>query len=706
MAVSLDNPTFIAYAGQPRLLARPRYRPDIDGLRAVAVLAVIAFHAFPDQVNGGFVGVDIFFVISGFLISSIIFGNLDRNFFSFWQFYARRIRRIFPALILVSASSLAFGWFALLTDEYKQLGKHVAGAAGFIANFVFWREAGYFDNAASTKPLLHLWSLGVEEQFYLVWPSLLWVAWKARINFRLVATIIVFFSIGFNIQYGIAHDAVADFYSPVTRFWELLLGALLAYGRSTRSNLNPRALDHLSDICDRFGLRRCLSVGTATFDHIKSILGGALIAFAIVFISDKRFFPGWWAILPTVGTYLLLSAGPLAIFNRVLSNRLLVWLGLVSYPLYLWHWPVLSFARIVNQAPPSPEFQTGALLASFVLAVTTYWLMERPIQRSDRYGGMIVFLLSIVMAGMGYSGYSVFKHDGIESRAVVQLNPIFNTGNEGDAAGLWVRGCGYRDTTTFETCRIDKSGTANYAIFGDSKTSSLCPGLIRESYDRMKWLCIGGSGINGAAIPVISNDPIYNGPGADPKGIRYLAADALATNPAIRVVVLTTASRVLYHLKSDSSIEDLPESKYGDIAFTGLDRMVEKLVDAGKKVVITIDNPTLLGPLDCMARTTAIPIVNKLFGLKNKENCSISYDRQVALSQNYRDMLSRLQTKHLESLQIFDPTEALCDMKARRCSSSMNGRLLYEHSDHISDYGATLVARKLIPMIEEFDARN
>src|SRR5260370_40148903 len=166
--------------GQAPNLTHPKYRPDIDGLRAVAVLLVVGFHAFPDWVKGGFIGVDIFFVISGFLISTIIFENLERNSFSFIAFYSRRIRRIFPALLVVLIAAFAIGRFTLLPDEYRQLGKHIAGGAGFVANFVLWNESGYFDRAAETKPLPHLWSLGIEEQFYIVFPLLLWLAWQRR----------------------------------------------------------------------------------------------------------------------------------------------------------------------------------------------------------------------------------------------------------------------------------------------------------------------------------------------------------------------------------------------------------------------------------------------------------------------------------------------------------------------------------------------
>ena len=153
------------------------YRPDIDGLRSVAVLSVLVFHAWPGWLPGGFVGVDIFFVISGFLITSIIQKEVAEDTFTIGRFYARRVRRIFPALLIVLVVSVLFGWFVLLSGEFKQLGKHAAAGAGFISNIVFWSEAGYFDNAAESKPLLHLWSLGIEEQFYIVWPLLIWILW-------------------------------------------------------------------------------------------------------------------------------------------------------------------------------------------------------------------------------------------------------------------------------------------------------------------------------------------------------------------------------------------------------------------------------------------------------------------------------------------------------------------------------------------------
>ena len=201
------------------------YRADIDGLRAIAVLSVVAFHAFPSLLPGGFIGVDIFFVISGFLISTILLDSLEKGSFKFLEFYARRVKRIFPALLVVITASYAFGWFALFPDEFAQLGKHIAGGASFISNLVSLNESGYFDNAAHAKPLLHLWSLGIEEQFYIFWPLLLWATWQIHVSPFLLAIVLAFISFALNLS-DVKDSQATTFYSPLTRFWELLAGAV------------------------------------------------------------------------------------------------------------------------------------------------------------------------------------------------------------------------------------------------------------------------------------------------------------------------------------------------------------------------------------------------------------------------------------------------------------------------------------------------
>ncbi len=240
-APSPHDPAAILGIPPPETPIRPAasaYRPDIDGLRAIAVVSVVVYHAFPRLAPGGFIGVDIFFVISGFLISKIIFESLGKNSFKYSEFYARRIRRIFPALVLVMAAAFVAGWYTLLADEFRQLGKHAMASAAFVANLALWQEAGYFDRAAETKPFLHLWSLAVEEQFYIFWPMALGWIWRRRRRHVLLwitgaAALSFLVNVCFVTQYP---DAA--FYSPLPRGWEFAAGALLALAAPSTRRAN------------------------------------------------------------------------------------------------------------------------------------------------------------------------------------------------------------------------------------------------------------------------------------------------------------------------------------------------------------------------------------------------------------------------------------------------------------------------------------
>jgi len=379
--------------------AHPKYRPDIDGLRAIAVLSVVVFHAFPSLMRGGFVGVDVFFVISGFLISSIIFGNLERGSFSFLEFYSRRVNRIFPALLLMLSATWAFGWFSLMIDEYSQLGKHIAGGSAFVSNFVLLGESGYFDNSAETKVLLHLWSLGIEEQFYLVWPLMVWAAWKIRLNPLILIFVVGGASFTLNIN-GVGSDQVSAFYSPQTRFWELLIGSLLAYVMMNPSKSMPWRREEAGPF----------------FRNLLSLLGMVLLVAALALTTKNDSFPGWWAILPTAGAALVIAAGPFAWINKaLLSSRIMVWFGLISFPLYLWHWPILSFIHIREGSTASPTTLILAVAAAVFLAWLTYRFIERPL-RLNGYNKVKTIALASLMLLMGLTGYATYMADGFKSR--------------------------------------------------------------------------------------------------------------------------------------------------------------------------------------------------------------------------------------------------------------------------------------------------
>ncbi|MGM4932777.1 acyltransferase family protein [Tardiphaga sp. 619_E2_N8_5] len=394
----------------------PKYRPDIDGLRALAVLSVVLFHAFPTTVTGGFVGVDVFFVISGFLISTILFGSLiRRSKVDILDFYARRIRRIFPALSVVLLSSLVFAFIYLLSGELGQFGKHLAGGAGFVSNIVLWFESGYFDVSADSKPLLHLWSLGVEEQFYIIWPILLWLAWKLRLNLVSVCCGYAAVSFAMNISM-LNRDPIGDFYSPQSRFWQMCLGAILALTllryQTARSKFRSSASSVISAILFDGSRRREPSI----LSDVESVSGIFLILLGIFCLHTDSKFPGWWALLPTVGAILFISAGPDALLNRtVFSSRVAVWFGLISFPLYLWHWPILSFSRILWGGDLPAGYRWFAVALSVALAWLTFTFIETPIRKSHKHRCITLGLMAL-MAAIGLSGYVIYLLNGLPTR--------------------------------------------------------------------------------------------------------------------------------------------------------------------------------------------------------------------------------------------------------------------------------------------------
>jgi peptidoglycan/LPS O-acetylase OafA/YrhL len=337
-------------------MSQLRYRADIDGLRAVAVLGVIAYHAAPGLLPGGFTGVDIFFVISGYLISGILYRSLLSEKFTFREFYARRIRRLFPALITLLILTLAYGWVLLLPDEFRCLGKQVAAGTFFLQNFVLWQESGYFDVSATLKPLLHLWSLAVEEQFYILFPPVMILLWKKRWPFVPVIGVLIIGSFALNLVMSF-QDPVPDFFLTPYRSWEFLVGALLAWYHFGKGHADEK------------------------HGFWMASLGILLIGIGLTVLRSGEPYPGWRALLPVAGSLLLIGAGPSSWINRYfLSLRPLVLVGLVSYPLYLFHWPLLSCLHIVRGSHPPVQETLVVLLLSGILSVATYLLVEKPLR--------------------------------------------------------------------------------------------------------------------------------------------------------------------------------------------------------------------------------------------------------------------------------------------------------------------------------------
>jgi len=447
------------------------YRADLDGLRAVAILSVLAFHAFPHAVPGGFTGVDVFFVISGFLISRIVFAALERGTFTFAGFYARRVRRIFPSLVVVLIAALALGWMIQPQSEYAQLGKHAAAGAGFLSNFASWTDAGYFDTSANAKPLLHLWSLGIEEQFYIVFPPLIVLAWRMRIPRMPLLLAIAAVSFAASL-YLMANDPSAAFYMPHARSWELAAGCLLAQAGVTDPALGGRT-----------------GVATACGQRVRNLVSFAaalLVAAGLILIDETRDFPGAWALLPTAGAALLIWSGPDATVNRrILAHPWLIGIGLISYQLYLWHWPLLSFLHLTRPEDSGLASRALALAASFPLAWATYAWIDKPIRTGPR-SRAVVTLACAALVVAGVTGWAVYANRGVPGRLPDSLSGIAGFTYEYEPA-FREGTCFLKREQRFEQfgdCTRTVEGSDSVVLWGDSHAAHLYAGLQQAADGR------------------------------------------------------------------------------------------------------------------------------------------------------------------------------------------------------------------------------
>ncbi|HET7492717.1 MAG TPA: acyltransferase family protein [Bradyrhizobium sp.] len=426
------------------------YRADIDGLRALSILLVVGYHAQPWLVPGGFIGVDIFFVISGFLITRIILTEDQAGHFSSLQFYARRIRRIFPALIVVLAVTYLIGWFVLLPDGFSLLGQSTAAGVAFVSNLFQLSQTGYFAPDAGENPLLHLWSLGIEEQFYIFWPLLL-LALVATKRQRLWIAIIAATSFAMSLAILLGYKEWS-FYSPISRAWELLAGGILAnWLFESGAAKTPR-----------------LPLG----HDLLAAIGIVAIAAASVALNKDSLFPGIYALAP-VGGAVLIILSPHSALNRILlSSRPMVLIGLISYPLYLWHWPLLSYLAILRNGVPNVLEIWATVLLGFVLAWLTYRFVEIPLRRKRNAAVQLSFALltvgvlgAVTAIGSGFG----FRFPA-EIREIAMIPPQRNAGFR-DKCFLEGPGAGEQGSC------IEPGAKPLLFLWGDSTAAALYPGL-------------------------------------------------------------------------------------------------------------------------------------------------------------------------------------------------------------------------------------
>jgi peptidoglycan/LPS O-acetylase OafA/YrhL len=648
------------------------YRPDIDGLRAVAILSVIGFHSYPNLFRGGFTGVDIFFVISGYLITTIIFNEIATGSFMIRDFYIRRIRRIFPALLLVLVSCLVFGWFALLADEYKQIGKHAFGGSIFISNFIFWKESGYFDEIAERKPLLHLWSLAIEEQFYLVWPLVILFFFSKKNNFLISILIIILTSFIFGIVATNGNISMA-FFLPHTRFWELLIGSLLAY-----LMLNTKQYSKYFYGRDTFFLwivhKNLFGVGLRKLlNHSLSILGAILIIGSIFFINKDMKFPGWWALFPVCGSTLVILSSKDSWLNRViLSHPILVWVGLISFPLYLWHWPILSFARLLEGKELSIWVQLQCIFLSFICAASTYYFLEKPIRACKN--NFKILLLLLLMLLIGAAGYVVYKQKGFGFR--LQQNEILrkqfdwnNLYNKSEECKKKFPGDDY--------CNVTNANIPpNIAIIGDSHANHFYWGLNEHYKAKNKNLINMGSG---GCPPLLGID--MTGPRTPQNCYSSMLPifEFILNNNSIETVYISFWHNAYFdnHLIYFDNLGKIDAKNNYEFFLKALDRTITMLRESGKRVIIIYDLPDLkLDIRECF-------LVRPIFP---KKSCNFDTSVFVDDFSEYDRLIKDLVIKN--NVEIFDthkylkgnfPVDALGIPTYRDYSHlSINGSLFFK----------------------------
>ena len=644
------------------------YRPDIDGLRAVAVLAVVFYHGGLRTFSGGFVGVDVFFVISGYLITSIVWGQLQRGKFSIAGFYERRIRRIFPALFTVSAATMAAAWAWMMPFDLQAFGASLAVMAGFASNFYFCKT-GYFDGGAHIEPLLHTWSLAVEEQFYIVFPILLaLLARRGERLTRVALVVLLVASLVVNL-FGVRSSPAWAFYMPWQRAWELLAGSILALG-----------------VVPKIASRRVCEV--------LALVGVAAIAVAVFGFDEHTRFPGEAALLPVIGAVLLIHTGGSGrtVVARVLGMRAPVFIGLVSYSLYLWHWPIFAFARyFLNRDLDVGE---GLVLCAvaFVAAVGSWRLVERPFRHAPpqghAYGRARLFvdaLLCITLAVL-IGGYLYFQR-GVPGRlpepvraaamAAYDVNP--------DSDGCHNRSPERVDRD--EVCVLGGGSRPSFVLLGDSFSDALVPGIDAAAHD---------AGRTGFVITKGGCPPLLEigNPGCQAFNGAVLAF--LRRHPEIDMVVMMARwsgfaegsrfgeDRPKLVITDALSVTPGPEENRRVLA-RGFERSLEAL--APRRIVVIAYSPE-----QPVSPPRALAMARKygggLVGLDRA-----TYDRRQAQAHALIDPLARR-----GAISLIDLGPALCD--AAGCPFERDGVVLYSDDNHVSRSGALAIKATLARAFE------
>lgn len=675
----------------------PNYRSDIDGLRALACLAVVLYHAFPEHLKGGFIGVDIFFVISGFLISSILYKNLlnkdNPGSINIVDFYIRRVRRIFPALIAVLVTCLVLGWLVLFPDEYKLLGNHVFGGSTYISNFILFKESGsYFNVESNAKPLLHLWSLGVEEQFYIVFPLLLWIVYKLNIKFIIFLAVFTVLSFFLN-KNGIKHGSQSYvFYMPWTRFWELSAGSILAYAVMFYKDRVGVYKERVENLLSKLFCKEQKET-KRIINNVISIIGLALIVYGYVKITNGSKFPGKLALIPVCGALLIIAAGKEAVINKyILSSKPFVFFGLISYPLYLWHWPLLSFAYICEGEVPALWIRISAVGIAILLSVITFYFIEPPLRYGKAPKAKALTLLVFVVV-LGIIGYSI-KRGYIKCNNVLNTSQSYNYHSDMRPFDLCAKTyVGWKNDRQDHECALPLSKNEDYiTLIGDSHAHHLYEGLKSVLNNSNNIALFPASG----QIPFIDVYSFSLLNNLQNQKLYKKAWNNVLQDKNAKVIILAHRPSVSF-LKGN--MIDLANPKLNtpaEIYRDGARRTFKLLNEANKKVIVVLDNPDIpFSPNLCNRKM-------RLFLLSDNGNkCSFDrsyYDNNLAVKTYNR--IVQEEAAAYDNIHFIDLSKYLCDNEY--CYLSKENKNLYWDKDgHFNIDGSKYIARYIKAVLDK-----
>ena len=671
------------------------YRQDIDGLRAVAVLCVIAHHVAPGILPGGFVGVDIFFVISGFLVTRLIDEAMHAGRFTYLSFIWKRCRRIVPALVVVLAGTLLMGACVLTGPELVGLATHVMAGSISASNLLLWSEVGYFDTSAAIKPLLHLWSLGVEEQFYIVWPLLLSVLPLDRRIRLLAITAVIMLSLLVSEDLAYA-DPDQAFYLLHSRAWELGVGGALALALPLLPVFPSVTLPSRLTLAD-----------------VASSAGAVMILVSATTLTGREAWPGLSAMLPVLGTVLVIAAGPTPFVNRVLlSAAPAQWIGHRSYALYLWHWPPLAFLHILAQERQwAPEtVRLGALLLMVpvvLLAHATLLLVERPVRlrtvviaargrirlrHLQPFGGALatVAVVSVLVIRAHGLPQRYGTLPGVNAEQMLRAaSPDSITAYEKHASR-----CRLADAGTATWCRqIAGAGASGVAVIGDSHAEVIFAGLA----DQPRHASLLLTGRKGCA-PILQPLALADRTAEICRRSSQLAHEAIRRDTSIATVLIVSRGAA-YITGAGFGVDSLRpvvpvalgQSAHDTAALhstyaRGLERAIRSFVDAGKRVILVIGVPELgFLPSECL--------IGRPFGLRTvRAPCAVPRQEVNRRNTSYHALVRDVAVR-VPSLEVFDATSLFCD--AEHCHGVRDGRLLYQDGNHLTLAGSRLVTERL-----------